>query len=168
MSPLSVRVFSGAALSAGKFGRMATVGYNVDSFGHNGALPQILKSRGSPPMSFFVPAHMKRTCRRLLWWRPTTFPRSRLPDSLHLLFLAARAGGSYSPVRGGPEKENLQSFMCFYGVGNHGGGPTIKSLDYIRSIQSEVAETENVALTFASPRIFNRFKPGSGFSPRVP
>ena len=29
-----------------KFGRIATVGYNVDSFGHNGNLPQLLRHGG--------------------------------------------------------------------------------------------------------------------------
>ena len=38
-----------------KFGQMARVGYNIDSFGHNGMLPQILKKSGLDYYVFMRP-----------------------------------------------------------------------------------------------------------------
>lgn len=139
-----------------KFGRMATVGYNVDSFGHNGALPQILKKQGLSAYVFLRPGpHEKDLPASTFWWEANDGSRVvgyQIPHTY-----CSWLPGLEDHIRqcvADLKKENLQSFMCFYGVGNHGGGPTIKSLDYIRSIQSEVAETENVALTFASPEDF--------------
>ena len=52
-----------------KFGVTANVGYNVDSFGHNGMLPQILKKSGMPYYVFMRPSpHEKGLPGRLFWW----------------------------------------------------------------------------------------------------
>ena len=52
-----------------KFGVTAKVGYNVDSFGHNGMLPQILKKSGMDRYVFMRPAkHEKELPENLFWW----------------------------------------------------------------------------------------------------
>ncbi len=52
-----------------KFGVIARVGYNVDSFGHNGMLPQILKKSGMDYYVFMRPSpHEKGLPGRLFWW----------------------------------------------------------------------------------------------------
>ena len=60
-----------------KFGKTATFGYNVDSFGHNGMLPQILKKSGMDGYVFMRPGRHEKhleLCRR--------FRGDGLPDSL--------------------------------------------------------------------------------------
>jgi alpha-mannosidase len=44
-----------------KFGRMATVGYNVDPFGHNAMLPQILRKSGMDSYVFMRPGPHEKT-----------------------------------------------------------------------------------------------------------
>lgn len=48
-----------------KFGKIAKTGYNVDSFGHNGNLPQILKKAEWTIMFFQDRVRTKRICRRM-------------------------------------------------------------------------------------------------------
>jgi len=119
-----------------KFGKTADVGYNVDTFGHNGMLPQLLRRAG---MHSYV------------WMRPSVKENPDVPlgamrwegvdgscvDAYHIF-------NEYPRFHDVPEKID-RTFemsdalglpaMCFYGVGNHGGGPTIENLreidDYI-------------------------------------
>jgi alpha-mannosidase len=135
-----------------KFGRTAEVGFNADSFGHHGMLPQILKKSGLSYYVFLRPSpHEKGLPGRLFWWesddcsRVLAFriPYEYLSDSKdiaqHVLRCAREA------------KAPLTDMMCFYGVGNHGGGPTRANLESIARLQNEV---EFPALVFSSPDQF--------------
>ena len=52
-----------------KLGVTATVGYNVDSFGHHGMMPQVLKQSGMDFYIFMRPGpHEKGLPGRLFWW----------------------------------------------------------------------------------------------------
>jgi alpha-mannosidase len=52
-----------------KFGVTATVGYDVDSFGHHGMLPQIVAKMGMDSYVFMRPQeHEKELPGRLFWW----------------------------------------------------------------------------------------------------
>ncbi len=112
------------------FGRRARVGYNVDSFGHAGTLPQLLKLAGLEHYVFFRPGpHEKDLPNRPFWWeapggarvlacRPPLHYGS--PDNADVLE-RMRAAADEAP-------EGLPMVMCFYGVGNHGGGPTRRNV----------------------------------------
>ena len=51
------------------FGRIAQIGYNPDSFGHPGTLPQILKLQGMHAYVFMRPqSHEKKLPADLFWW----------------------------------------------------------------------------------------------------
>ena len=52
-----------------KFGVMATTGYNVDGFGHNGMLPQRFGKRGCGAMFSCAPCRTKGLPGRLFWWQ---------------------------------------------------------------------------------------------------
>ena len=121
-----------------KFGVTAKVGYNVDSFGHHGMLPQILKKSGMPYYVFMRPSpHEKGLPGRLFWWesddgsRVLTFRIALEYCSWgkelqrHIANIAAEL------------KDPLNEMLCFYGVGNHGGGPTKENLDSIRSLRED-------------------------------
>lgn len=129
-----------------RFGRIATVGYNVDSFGHHAMLPQILKLSGMDAYVFSRPdTHEKNLPAQLFWWESEDGSR----------VMAYRIYDGYcSPpnmdvgIRIAATKElaELQGTdqMCFYGVGNHGGGPTILNLRDIRASQENQGDGEIV------------------------
>ncbi len=139
-----------------KFGTMAKTGYNVDSFGHNGMLPQILKKSGMDSYVFMRPGtHEKELPGNLFWWESADGSRVmafKIPFSYSQWF---SPDGGADPVElqklraeSGLAEEQGIDFMGFYGVGNHGGGPTIASLTLIRKLQ---AEWEDVTLVHSSP-----------------
>lgn len=119
-----------------KFGVTATVGYNVDSFGHNAMTPQILKKAGMDAYVFM---------------RPGMHENAEIPEGTFLWVApdgteipAHRIIGEYTRPKDVPAKIDFllsesdrlhQNLMCFYGVGNHGGGPTIKNLYEIGEYQ---------------------------------
>ncbi len=108
-----------------KFGVTATVGYNVDTFGHAGTLPQLLAKAGLRAYIFFRPGpHEKQLPEAMFWWEA--------PDGSRVL--AYRPPGHYpyaeddiaARIRdhAAQRVRGLQDVASFYGVGNHGGGPT--------------------------------------------
>jgi alpha-mannosidase len=139
-----------------KLGVTATVGYNVDSFGHHGMLPQILAKMGMDSYVFMRPQeHEKDLPGRLFWWeaddgsRVLTF---RIP-------YAYTAGGTTENldrhIRRNAEVAEADTVfpesMCFYGVGNHGGGPTKENLRRIAELNEDPRLPE---LRYGSPRAF--------------
>ncbi|AEF82459.1 alpha-mannosidase [Leadbettera azotonutricia] len=127
-----------------KFGVTATLGYNVDSFGHNGNLPQILKKSGMDSYVFMRPmAHEKTLPAVLFNWEGVDGTK----------VLAHRLMISYNSESNWGEKlvkkiaqhteaaaKEGKPLMCFYGVGNHGGGPTIENLKTIDALKNESPE----------------------------
>ncbi len=121
------------------FGRRARVGYNVDSFGHAGTLPQLLSLGGLDRYVFFRPGpHEKTLPKGPFWWEA--------PDGTRVL--TCRPPLHY----GNPETEDMRErvgeavvqarqdmphILCFYGVGDHGGGPTRRNLDTLLEMISE-------------------------------
>ena len=117
-----------------KFGVEVTVGYNVDSFGHNAMLPQILKRSGFKSYVFMRPGpHEKKLPYPIFWWES--------PDGSRVLGLAlgyfmdgynlwvvdkAEIEKSVKKI-----PEGITSGVCFYGIGDHGGGPTKKMIESI-------------------------------------
>lgn len=119
-------------------GKRATVAFNADSFGHAGTLPQIVKKQGMDSYVFMRPApHEKNIPADLFWWESADGSR----------VLAYRIQDSYndgnevrdrinSILRKAPN-EPSNSFMAFYGVGDHGGGPTKANLRSIEGLSKE-------------------------------
>ncbi|HEX6499096.1 MAG TPA: glycoside hydrolase family 38 C-terminal domain-containing protein [Micromonosporaceae bacterium] len=115
-----------------KFGVTATVGMNVDPFGHHAMLPQILRGQGMDSYCFLRPGpHESALTGTAFWWES--------PDGSRVL--AYRIPFEYcSPpgdVAGQTDKalgaldQSLGDMMVFYGVGNHGGGPTRANIESI-------------------------------------
>jgi alpha-mannosidase len=132
-----------------KLGVTATTGYNPDAFGHNGMLPQILRKQGMDAYVFLRPEpHEKGLPGRTFWWEADDGSRVlafRIPHGY------ATAGGDLERVvrRTVPElKEPFDAIMCFYGVGNHGGGPTRANLESIRAMD---ASDEFPRMVMAAP-----------------
>jgi alpha-mannosidase len=115
-----------------RFGKTATVGMNVDPFGHNAMLPQILRGQGMDSYMFLRPGpHESDFGLSLFWWEA--------PDGSRVLAyrIPFEYGSPPGSVDGQTEKSlvaldrGLGDVMVFYGVGNHGGGPTIANIESI-------------------------------------
>lgn len=135
-----------------KFGKIATVGYNVDSFGHHGMLPQILHRSGLHNYVFMRPAqYEKELPSYLFWWESDDGSR----------VLTYRIPFSYATYQDDIEdvvrqvadvfRDGDPIGMCFYGVGNHGGGPTRENIDKIQQLRDS-ADTPD--LIFSTPELF--------------
>jgi len=144
----------GKRFLADRLGVEVKTGYNVDTFGHCNALPQILRKCGYQHYVFFRPGkHEKTLPPSPFWWES--------PDGTRLL--------TYRPPLhygfGGQEIEQrilrayeqtppmLKDVMCFYGVGNHGGGPTRQN---IAAISALGADPQAPRVIFSTPAAFFR------------
>lgn len=119
-------------------GKRATVGYHADSFGHAGTIPQILSKQGMNNYVFMRPGpHEKNLPSDLFWWESSDGSK----------VLAYRIQDSYndsnqvdnrlkSIIKKAPTQP-MHSFMAFYGVGDHGGGPTKANLKSIDELKKE-------------------------------
>src|SRR5574339_102087 len=121
-----------------KFGVTARTGFNVDSFGHAGTLPQILKKSGLDYYVFLRPMpHEKGLPSRLFWWQSDDCSRV-LAYRIPFEYLSWGKDVETHARRCAEEmKEPIDEFMCFYGVGNHGGGPTIANLESIHCLDED-------------------------------
>jgi alpha-mannosidase len=138
-----------------KFGKIARVAYNIDSFGHNAMLPQIFQKSGLDFYVFLRPMpHEMDLPGRVFRWQS--------PDGSQVL--AFRIPFTYCTSPGDLQehaqrcvveiKDPVHQGMCFYGVGNHGGGPTKTSIESLLALKAQAAEVE---YTFSHPeRFFSR------------
>ncbi|RAP75220.1 alpha-mannosidase [Paenibacillus montanisoli] len=140
-----------------KLGVTAKVGYNVDSFGHHGMLPQILKKSGMDAYVYMRPGeHEQHMDRSLFRWRSLdgsevlTF---RIPISYNNSTATKLEDKVYGKALEGMAlaEQHEHSFMGFYGVGNHGGGPTIANIRSIRKLQAELGSGR---FRFSSPNAY--------------
>ena len=125
-----------------KFGVMAKTGYNVDSFGHNAALPQILKLSGLENYVFMRPMpHENPTLTDLFDWESRDGSRVRAYRIPEFYNITPQILDTLDRIN---EKTSERPMMAFFGVGNHGGGPTV---DLINDIKARW--TDNMA--FSTP-----------------
>jgi alpha-mannosidase len=135
-----------------KFGVTAKVGFNVDSFGHTGTLPQILKKSGIPYYNFLRPMpHEKSMPSRLFWWEADDGSRV-LTFRIPFEYLSwGKAVDDHVRRCADEMRDPISEFMCFYGVGNHGGGPTKENLDSIERLRTD---DDDIDVIFSSPNAF--------------
>ncbi len=134
-----------------KFGVICRTGYNVDSFGHNGMVPQLLKLGGMNAYVMMRPGMHENPDipENLFWWQS--------PDGTKVLTYRIPTGygenGEKNLTRAISELEKRidntgHGMMLFYGVGNHGGGPTRSDIEFLR----RKTEDENgFEIKFSSP-----------------
>jgi alpha-mannosidase len=121
-----------------KFGLIATTGANLDSFGHNASLPQILRKSGMDSYVFLRPKPEENAALPgpLFWWEAADGSRVlayRIPHE----YCAPRDDlGDHVEKSLATLPEGLEELAVFYGVGNHGGGPTKANLDSIARLNA--------------------------------
>lgn len=132
-----------------KFGVTAKTAYNVDSFGHSGSLPQILKKSGMDYYVMMRPmSHEKGLPACLFQWESDDGSRV-LTFRILYEYLSWGKELDYHIERCGKEiNSNITEIMCFYGVGNHGGGPTKENIE---SIKRNAKEKKDYQIIFSTP-----------------
>ncbi len=119
-----------------KFGRICKTGYNVDSFGHNGNIPQLLKQGGMDAYVMMRPQPNENADIPdiYLWQSPdgATVPTFKIQESY------TASGQESIDNRLATAERNMEKYdlgvMLFYGVGNHGGGPTRGDIEYLQKL----------------------------------
>ncbi len=132
-----------------KFGVVPKTAINVDPFGHSRGLVQILKKTGYEGYLFMRPV------------RGRGFMEVPAPEFKWVGYdgsevVGIRLHGSYNSLKGKAiykiqeyidlcEEDDF--FLCFWGIGNHGGGPSKKDLDDIEALNNERSDVELVHTT---------------------
>ena len=121
-----------------KFGTIAETGFCPDSFGHAGTLPMLLQKGRMKNYVFMrpMPGEKPLPQETFEWYAPdgSMVRAFRLPYE-YLSWgdtLEEHIKRCMEVVR-----EPLYQNMCFYGVGNHGGGPTRENLECIGRLRRE-------------------------------
>lgn len=114
-----------------RFGVDVTNGYHPDTFGHAASLPQILGRSGMQTYTFFRPGDEER----MFWWET--------PDGSRIF--AHHPSNWYGTWSGVPDtiwtsaertrkKFAVNDVVQFFGVGDHGGGPTRRQIEQIEQL----------------------------------
>ncbi|MCQ2462235.1 MAG: glycosyl hydrolase-related protein [Clostridia bacterium] len=129
------------------FGFTVKSGYNVDSFGHNGMLPQLFKKSGIDNYVYMRPRDDGEKAypfeENLHFWRS--------PDGSEVLsFRIPDREGGYTGNHLADKLKMLsqksQPQMLFYGIGNHGGGP---AREHLAQADELIKQNDNVS--YSSP-----------------
>ncbi len=136
-----------------KFGVVPKVAVNVDPFGHSRGLVQILKKTGYEGYLFMRPNK---------GMGPLNLPASEFKwvgydgsevTGMHMHgFYNSPKGQAVCKVKEYIDLcEEDDFFLCLWGIGNHGGGPSKKDLDDIEALSKELSDVE---LLHSTPEAF--------------
>jgi alpha-mannosidase len=124
-----------------KLGVTATTGANLDSFGHNASIPQILRKSGVDSYVFLRPGPNEKTLESpIFWWESPDGSRVLAYRIPHEYCAPKDDLGEHveKAIASLPDRD--EDYAVFYGVGNHGGGPTKANLDQIARLNEAGAE----------------------------
>lgn len=133
-----------------KFGVEVKTGWNPDSFGHNAGLPQILAKSGYETYCFFRPGpHEKELPNHIFWWQGQDGSRvlAIRPPAGHYAAWQEDLGDLVREAAAKVRELGMDHALVCYGVGNHGGGPSKKSIDSIRTLQRDPAQPNAIFST---------------------
>ncbi len=116
-----------------RFGVDVINGYHPDTFGHAASLPQILSRSGMQTYTFFRPGEEER----IFWWETPDGSRvfchhpsnwygtwSGIPDTI------------WTSAEKTRKKFSVTDVVQFFGVGDHGGGPTRRQIEQIEQLSN--------------------------------
>jgi alpha-mannosidase len=137
------------------FGFFPRIAYNVDSFGHTAALPELLSEAGQTHYIMMRPKKEEMTLpARLFRWRGRAggpeIVTYRIPVSYntpHGITLEHVEGSLTELPRG------ISHTMCFYGLNDHGGGPNEEMIAWCHENREKVPRA---TLEFSSPSRYFR------------
>ena len=134
----------GKGFVAKHFGKDVVTAYNVDSFGHGSNMPAVCRGCG---IRYYL---MSRPDKKYVDVPPVFVWAA--PDGSEVI--AERTGGEYMAWTRPAIEWNLAESMealeqsgygqmaVFYGVGNHGGGPTVENIRTICTLREERKDVE--------------------------
>ncbi|QYM80365.1 hypothetical protein K0B96_07080 [Horticoccus luteus] len=136
-------------------GLFPRIGYNVDSFGHSAALPDLMAAHGQRSYVFMRPMKHERTLpARVFRWRGR-------PGGAEITAFRIAAGYCtiFPPTLDLVEQSlselpsGVDDTMCFLGVGDHGGGPNEAILEWTRRLPDLMPGTR---FLYSSPEKYFR------------
>jgi alpha-mannosidase len=128
-----------------RFGHVPRIAWAADSFGHSAGFPEILAKAGMTGFAFTRPVEKDFALENsAFWWespggsrvlgyRPSIGWYGTERDEIFTRLDAYLESAQKSP---------MQNVGCFFGVGNHGGGPTRRQLDDIQLWAQKHPEVE--------------------------
>ncbi len=133
-----------------EFGVRAKVGFNPDTFGHAGTLPQIYKKMGIDYYAYMRPSpvwEMDYPDGTTFWWKAGD------GSAILACCIDCNYGEDQKHKEGAIQHMNSpwnnpgqRAIIGFYGVGNHGGGPTKRSIKTLLAAKDD-PEYPNVELS---------------------
>ncbi len=132
------QILAGRKYFAEKFGKIPTVGVNVDPFGHTRGLVQIMAKCGYTGYLFMRPnpSDLTLPAERFCWqgYDGSSLTAVRMKGGYNSLkgHAAEKARGYYNDCPDNGDE------LCLWGIGNHGGGPSKKDLDDLTALIDEV------------------------------
>ncbi len=151
------------------FGVPASIGYNIDSFGHAGSLPQLLTKAGLRGYVMMRPQQHERDIPVSLFnWRGidgTEIPTYRIPIAYTTGQQGDRTEADVVRERATSLVERAEAekrpLMFFFGVGDHGGGPTRAAVEELRQLEAR----DPGSVIFATPSQYFDIALGTGSMP---
>lgn len=136
-----------------KFGVSAKTGFNIDSFGHAGTIPQILQQAGIDYYTFLRPGpHEMDLPSRVFTWQSQDGSQVTAFEIPYAYNVSGNAIEKYLKERSDEIPAELPAWMAFTGVGNHGGGPTIESINKIHEMNA--SKEFDYQLLYSTPEAF--------------
>lgn len=144
------QILSGRKYFLEKFGKAPTVAINFDPFGHSRGLVQIMKKSGYDGYLFMRPdsGFMELPNDEFKW---VGYDGSEIT--------AVRLPGGYGSGKGKAAQKALDYiekcneddfFLCLWGIGNHGGGPSKEDIENLNALAIEKAK-DGVGLIHSTP-----------------
>ncbi len=137
----------------GEFGSFPEVAYNVDSFGHAAALPTLLRQAGQTCYVMMRPGDQEMALpARVFRWRE----RDGSPEVTTFRIAGAYLNRSPDPIEHVRAcvtelPQGINDTMCFMGIGDHGGGPSERLIQWVRDHADAV---EGWRMVFSTPQRF--------------
>jgi alpha-mannosidase len=140
-----------------------TIGYEVDSFGHPATLPALLRAAGIDKFAWGRPTEPTNPLpAKLFTWRA---PSGESVTAAHIpvSYCARSIDDLVQHIEGGiaAAYPNLGHAIAFYGVGDHGGGPSRQQIEWIREHR---LYGDGVELVFSSLQRFFQAIEASGLA----
>ncbi|MEM1104979.1 MAG: glycoside hydrolase family 38 C-terminal domain-containing protein [Pseudomonadota bacterium] len=136
------------------FGVRPVSAFNVDSFGHPATFPDIVAPLGMIGYTIQRPKDFQMKLPQAFVWRGPagheliTFRMSKPYTSMTIEELSGALEAAIEDCG-----EGLGHTMCFYGIGNHGGGPSKAQIEWILKNRTTL---DGVELRFSTPDAYYR------------
>ncbi|PAW77604.1 MAG: hypothetical protein B9S32_09990 [Verrucomicrobia bacterium Tous-C9LFEB] len=114
-----------------RFGSAPKVAWQADSFGHTAGLPEVLAAAGIESFAFTRPDFNRLPLREpAFWWKGAGGARILCYRPMMGWYGSNRdeVSGRLDGLVAAAEKSQVKTVGCFYGLGNHGGGPSRQQL----------------------------------------